>query len=60
MSYVSVEDIKKLDVACNELSNEIKIGPVGVIDNLGKLIAGGFKMGMSPLLDHDKVAMTYM
>ena len=60
MSYASVEDIKKLDVTCKELSNEIKIRYVGVIDNLGKLIAGGFKIGISPLLDGDKVAMTYM
>ena len=60
MSNVSVEDIKKLDSACKELSNEIKIRHVGVINNLGRLIAGGFKAGTSPLIDSDKIAMTYM
>jgi len=60
MSDVTVEDIKKLDMACRKLSNEIKIRHVGVINNLGKLIAGGFKAGTSPLLDVDKIAMTYM
>ena len=60
MSDTTVEDIKKLDVACKKLSNESKIRHVGVINNLGRLIAGGFKVGISPLLDSDKVAMTYM
>ena len=60
MSNVSVEDIKKLDAACEKLSNEIKIRHVGVINNLGRLISGGFKVGISPLLDSDKVVMTYM
>lgn len=60
MSSTTVEDIKKLDTACKELSNEVKIRHVGVINNLGRLIAGGFKVGTSPLLDSDKVAMTYM
>ncbi|NNM02872.1 MAG: hypothetical protein HKP26_04810 [Nitrosopumilus sp.] len=60
MSSTTVEDIKKLDKACRELSNEDKIRHVGVINKLGKLIAGGFKEGTSPLLDPDKVAMTYM
>lgn len=60
MSDVTVENIKKLDIACKNLSSENKIRHVGVINNLGKLIAGGFKTGTSPLLDRDKIAMTYM
>lgn len=60
MSNTTVEDIRKLDAACNELSNEPKVRHVGVINDLGRLIAGGFKTGVSPLLDGDKVAMTYM
>ena len=60
MSSTTAEDIKKLDTACTELSKENKIRHVGVINDLGKLIAGGFKVGVSPLLDSDKVAMTYM
>ncbi|WP_048103535.1 DUF6659 family protein [Candidatus Nitrosopumilus sediminis] len=60
MSSITAENIKKLDIACKELSNEDKIRHVGVINNLGKLIAGGFKAGTSPLIDTDKIAMTYM
>lgn len=60
MSSVTAEDIKKLDSACKELSNESKVRHVGVINNLGRLIAGGFKVGTNPLLDTDKIAMTYM
>ena len=60
MSRTTVEDIKKLDIACKELSKEPKIRHVGVINNLGRLIAGGFKEGTSPLIDSDKIAMTYM
>lgn len=60
MSSITAENIKKLDIACSELSNEDKIRHVGVINNLGKLIAGGFKAGTSPLLDTDKITMTYM
>jgi len=60
MSSTTAEDIKKLDIACSELSNESKIRHVGVINNLGRLIAGGFKVGTSPLINPDKIAMTYM
>lgn len=60
MPDTTVEDIKKLDIACNELSKENKIRHVGVINNLGRLIAGGFKVGTAPLLDSDKISMTYM
>ena len=60
MSSVTAEDIKKLDTACKELSNEAKVRHAGVINNLGRLIAGGFKVGTNPLLDTDKIAMTYM
>ena len=60
MTVTTVEDIKKYDSACKELCNENKIRHVGVINNLGRLIAGGFKEGTTPLLDNSKIAMTYM
>jgi len=60
MTGTTVEDIKKLDKACKELCNENKIRHVGVINSLGRLIAGGFKEGTVPLLDNSKIAMTYM
>ena len=60
MGTLTVEDIKKLDSACAELSEEGQIRHVGVINSLGHLVAGVFKKGITPLLAEDKIAMTYM
>lgn len=60
MGLLSVDDIKKLDHACTELSNEEKIRHVGVINELGRLVAGGFKKGVKSMLSDDKVRMLYM
>jgi len=53
MTLLSSDNIKKLDVACKELSKEPKIRHVGVINNLGRLIAGGFKVVISAEPDAD-------
>ena len=60
MAILSVEEIKKLDVACTALAEENQIRHVGVINVLGHLVAGGFRKGITPLLAEDKIAMTYM
>ncbi len=60
MSLLTSDDIKKLNSACIALSDENKVRHVGIINELGRLVAGGFKVGTSPLLDSDKIAMTYM
>lgn len=60
MGILSADEIKKLDEACNTLSNEDKVGHVGVINELGHLVAGGFKKGTTPLLSEDRVRMLYM
>lgn len=60
MTLVSVNEIKKLEQACDALSEEGKIRHVGVINPLGRLIAGGFRKGVKPLMEHEKISMTYM
>ncbi len=60
MVLLSPNDLKKLDKACEELSNEDKVRHVGVINELGRLVAGGFKKGKSPLIEDEKISMTYM
>lgn len=60
MGLLSVEQVRNLDKACQELLQEDKIRHVGVINELGRLVAGGFRKGVSPLLSDDKVRMVYM
>ncbi len=60
MVLLSPNDLKKLDKACEELSNDDKVRHVGVINELGRLVAGGFKKGKSPLIEDEKISMTYM
>jgi len=60
MALLTSADIKKLDDACNELSKDEKVRHVGVINELGRLVAGGFKKGKSSLVGEEKIAMTYM
>ena len=60
MTILSPKQIQDLDVACQKLAEEDKVRHVGVINPLGHLVAGGFRNGMKPLLEDDKVRMTYM
>lgn len=60
MALLTAKEIKKLDDACLELSRNEKVRHVGVINELGRLVAGGFKKGKSPLIKDEKIAMTYM
>ena len=60
MGLLSAEDIKKLDDACFTLTEEDKIRHVGVINELGRLVAGGFKKGVTPILSEERVRMVYM
>jgi len=60
MAILTVDEIKKLNGSCEELLKEENIVHVGVINPLGRLIAGGFKTGVEPLLDDEKVRMVYM
>ena len=60
MSILSPNQIKDLDLACKKLSEEDKVRHVGVINQLGHLVAGGFRTGVKPLLEDEKIRMTYM
>ncbi|EIJ66395.1 hypothetical protein BD31_I0938 [Candidatus Nitrosopumilus salaria BD31] len=60
MVILTDTDIKKLEEACVKLSGEPKVRHVGVINQLGKLIAGGLKKGLTPTLEDNKVKMLYM
>ena len=60
MTLLKVEDIKRLEKACETLSVEDKVRHVGVINELGRLVAGGFRKGISPLLSDEKIRMVYM
>jgi hypothetical protein len=60
MVLLTDKEIKKLDDACLELSKNEKVRHVGIINELGRLIAGGFKKGKSPLIKDEKISMIYM
>ena len=45
---------------CNLLLNEKQIRFAGLINNLGKLVAGGFKKGITPLEDEAEQRKMYM
>ena len=60
MGILSPKQIHELDNACQSLSEEDKVRHVGVINQLGHLVAGGFRKGIKPLLEDSKVRMTYM
>ena len=60
MTILNAKHIQELETACQELSKEGKIRHVGVINKLGHLVAGGFKKGITSLLDDEKMDMLYM
>ncbi|MDH3854655.1 MAG: hypothetical protein OES27_00900 [Nitrosopumilus sp.] len=60
MAILTPKQIQELDIACQKLSDEDKVRHVGVINQLGHLVAGGFRKGINPLLEDEKVRMTYM
>ena len=60
MVIITPEEVKKLEIACKKLLQEKEIGHVGVINPLGRLVAGGFSNNVKPLLDEDKIRMVYM
>ena len=54
------EQIQILENLCNKLSSETKIRFCGVINSMGKIVAGGFKDGIKPLDSEDQRSMLYM
>lgn len=60
MAILNSNQIKEFILACEKLSEEDKVRHVGVINPLGHLVAGGFRKGIKPMLEDDKIRMTYM
>ena len=60
MTILTPQQIQDLDEACQKLAGEGKVRHVGVINQLGHLVAGGFRKGITPMLEDEKVRMTYM
>ena len=60
MVILTVDQIKRMDEACTKLSEEDMVRHVGVINPIGHLVAGGFRKGIKPMLEDEKVRMTYM
>ena len=60
MSILSLEKIQSLEASCKELAKMDEVRHVGVINKLGRLVAGDTKKGIVPLLDQGKLAMVYM
>jgi hypothetical protein len=54
------KQIHVLENLCNKLSNEPKIRFCGVINSMGKIVAGGFKDDIKPLDSEDQRRMLYM
>ncbi|QUC65527.1 hypothetical protein NsoK4_04630 [Nitrosopumilus sp. K4] len=61
MSALSSEQLKELDLACKRLIKEEKeVFHAGVINQLGNLIAGGFKNEKDPIFNKESMKVTYM
>jgi len=60
VAILNSNQIKEFILACEKLSEEDKVRHVGVINPLGHLVAGGFRKGIKPMLEDDKIRMTYM
>ena len=51
------DEIKIFDQKCKKILNEEGIRFVGVINNMGRQIAGGYKAGITPLVDDEEHKM---
>ncbi len=60
MSLLSSEKIKSLEESCKELGRLDEIRHVGVINRLGRLVAGNKKDGITLFLDDEKIKTVYM
>jgi len=60
ITSLTSERIQILENLCNKLSNEPKIRFCGVINSMGKIVAGGFKDDIKPLDSEDQRRMLYM
>ena len=54
MSLVTAEEKQSLEQACQEMLHTQGIRFVGVINQMGRLVTGGFKYGVKPLTDDEQ------
>jgi hypothetical protein len=60
ITSLTSKQIQVLENLCTKLSNEPKIRFCGVINSMGKIVAGGFKDDIKPLDSEDQRRMLYM
>lgn len=56
----NLKQFDNLDLVCNKICNESKIRFCGVINTMGRLVAGSFKDGIQPLDNDQQRQMMYM
>lgn len=60
MSLLTTQQISSIEEYCNQFLKRNGIRFVGIINNKGRLIAGGFKKGIQPYENDEKRQMMYM
>ncbi len=60
MALLTSEKLKTLQESCSELAKLDNVRHVGVINSLGRLVAGDTKEGVDLLLDNEKINTVYM
>lgn len=60
MPLLTFEQSKSLDDACNEMLKDPIVRFAGIINGMGRLVAGGFRPGLEPLESEDKRRMMFM
>ncbi len=60
MVLLTSEKLKTLQDSCSELAKLDNVRHVGVINSLGRLVAGDTKEGVDLLLDNEKINTVYM
>lgn len=53
-------EIQTMESICQELFSVANVRFVGIINRMGKLVAGGFKSGVIPHIEEEKIRMMYM
>ncbi len=60
MSFVTAEEKQSLEQTCQEMLHTQGIRFVGVINQMGRLVTGGFKYGVKPLTDDEQRCILFM
>lgn len=60
MALLTSEKLKTLQESCGELAKLENVRHVGIINSLGRLVAGDTKEGVDLLLDNEKIKTVYM